>query len=122
MKKTTRALIFILIVAAILRIYNLTSISLWHDEAFSALLITYHWGEMFHRIGLDVHPPAYYVALRLWAYVFGHSLWALRGFSMFFGVATVYATYLFVKAAFKKEDLALGAALLVAINPFQIQY
>jgi 4-amino-4-deoxy-L-arabinose transferase-like glycosyltransferase len=122
MKKLNIALIFILLCAVVLRVYNLTAISLWHDEAFSALLIKYPWHEMFYRIGLDVHPPAYYVALRLWAYIFGHSLWALRGFSVLFGVGTVYATYLFVKAAFKKQDVALGAALLVAINPFQIQY
>ncbi len=122
MKKLNISLILILLVAIAVRVYNLTSISLWHDEAFSALLINYPWKEMFYRIGLDVHPPVYYVALRLWSYVFGHSLWALRGFSMFFGVATVYATYLFVKTAFKKENVALGAALLVAISPFQIQY
>lgn len=122
MKKLNVGLIFILICAILLRIYNLTAISLWHDEAFSALLIKYPWGEMFYRIGLDVHPPIYYVALRLWSYIFGYSLASLRGFSVFFGVATVYATYLFLKAAFKREDLALGAALLVAINPFQIQY
>ncbi|GAC1412323.1 MAG: glycosyltransferase family 39 protein [Candidatus Doudnabacteria bacterium] len=122
MKKVNIGLVFILICALLLRIYNLTSISLWHDEAFSALLIRYPWHEMFYRIGLDVHPPAYYIALRLWSYLWGNSLASLRGFSVFFGVGTVYASYLFVKAAFKREELALAAALLVAINPFQIQY
>ena len=37
---------------------NLTSISLWHDEAFSALLVQYEdYTEMIDRIRLDVHPP-----------------------------------------------------------------
>ncbi|MDB4940040.1 MAG: hypothetical protein JWO40_465 [Candidatus Doudnabacteria bacterium] len=122
MKKINIGLVLTLVVATVLRLYNLTTLALWHDEAFSALLIRYPWKEMFYRIGLDVHPPIYYVALRLWSYIFGYSLWSLRGFSAFFGVLTVYAVYLFVKAAFKREDIALGAALLVAINPFQIQY
>ncbi len=61
-----------------LRLFNLTKISLWHDEAFSALLIKYSWGEMFYRIGLDVHPPLYYVFLRFWHYIFGHSLFSMR--------------------------------------------
>ncbi len=115
-------LILILVLAAVLRLHGIAAISLWHDEAFSALLIKYPWHEMFYRIGLDVHPPLYYVALRFWAYMFGNSVLALRGFSAFFGVATVYATYLFVKTAFKNKKMALAAALLMAVNPFQISY
>ncbi len=122
MKKQTIWLILILLAGTLLRIYNLTAISLWHDEAFSALLIRYPWHEMFYRIGLDVHPPLYYILLRFWADIFGHGLGALRGFSVFFSVATIYAIYLFVQAAFKKSDLALAAAFLIAINPFQIEY
>ena len=122
MKKTNILLLLILLLATVLRLYNLTAISLWHDEAFSALLIKYPWQEMFTRIGLDVHPPIYYVALRFWADLFGDGLGSLRGFSALFGIGTVYAIYLFVKAAFKNVNLALAAAFLVAINPFQIQY
>ena len=122
MKKHYLLLGSILALATLLRLFNLTAISLWHDEAFSALLINYNWQEMFYRSGLDVHPPFYYVILRLWSDLFGDSLWALRGFSAFFGVATVWASYAFVKVAFKKENLALAAALLLAVNPFQIQY
>lgn len=122
MLKKYWVLILILTFGAILRLYHNTDISLWHDEAFSALLIKYSWGEMFYRIGLDVHPPAYYIFLRLWHYIFGDSLWALRGFTVFFGVATIWAVWAFVKTAFKNEKAALWASLLVAINPFQIQY
>lgn len=106
----------------LLRLYKLTAISLWHDEAFSALLIKYSWGEMTYRIGLDVHPPMYYYFLRIWSYVFGNSLWSLRGMSVLFGVATIIATYLLVKKVFANNTTALIAASLVALNPFQIQY
>ncbi len=116
------ALLGIAIVGLLLRLWHLTSISLWHDEAFSALLIKYSWGEMFYRIGLDVHPPLYYVFLRVWSYVFGHSLFSLRGMSVFFGIATVIAVYYFVNYTFQNRKAALLAALLVAVNPFQIQY
>lgn len=112
----------ILALAAVLRFWNLTAISLWHDEAFSALLIRYPWKEMMYRIGLDVHPPMYYVFLRLWHYVFGDSLLSLRGMSVLFGVLTVWAVWLFVREAFKNEKLALWAALLAAVNPFSVQY
>ncbi len=115
-------LIVILLLATVLRFYHLTQISLWHDEAFSATLINYPWKEMFYRIGLDVHPPLYYVLLRFWADLFGHSLLALRGFSAVFGVATVWAGYAVMKQAFKSNGLALVTALFLAVHPFQIQY
>lgn len=117
-------LIFILIIAlaAVLRFYNITAISLWHDEAFSALLIKYSWNEMIYRIGLDVHPAFYYIILKLWYYVFGDSLLSLRGFSAFGGVLTVWGVYFLTKEVFNRKRLALLAALFVAINPFQIAY
>lgn len=115
-------LILILLLGTVLRFYNNTLISLWHDEAFSAFMIRYSWGEMFYRLGLDVHPPMYYVFLRLWSYIFGGSLLALRGMSIFFGVASIWAGYIFVKEAFKNEKAALWAAVFIAISPFQLQY
>ncbi len=115
-------LLIILVAGLFLRLYHNLDISLWHDEAFSALLIKYPWGEMFYRIGLDVHPPVYYVVLRLWSYAVGDSLLALRGFSVLFGLLTSLAGYAFVKTAFKSEKVAIVTALLIAINPFQIQY
>ncbi|MCX6797516.1 MAG: glycosyltransferase family 39 protein, partial [Candidatus Doudnabacteria bacterium] len=112
----------ILIIGTALRFWHNTDISLWHDEAFSALLIKYPWHEMFYRIGLDVHPPMYYIFLRLWHYIFGDSLLSLRGFTVFFSVGTIWAVWMFVKEAFKDGKYAIWAALLVAFNPFQIQY
>lgn len=106
----------------LLRLWNLTGISLWHDEAFSALLIKYNWSEMMYRIGLDVHPPMYYIFLRIWTEIFGHSLFALRGMSVFFGVGTILTTYFFVNYVFNNKKAALIAAILVAVNPFQVQY
>lgn len=120
--KNNKFLWLILILAAAVRFYHLAAISLWHDEAFSALLIRYSWHEMFYRIGLDVHPPLYYIVLRVWYYIFGWSLFSLRAFSAVFGVLTVYAMYLFMQAAFNRRNLSLAAALLIAINPFQTQY
>ncbi|MCL5667213.1 MAG: glycosyltransferase family 39 protein [Patescibacteria group bacterium] len=77
---------------------------------------------MFYRIGLDVHPPMYYIFLKFWHYIFGDSLLSLRGMSIFFGTASIWAGYAFVKEAFKNERAALWAALLIAVNPFQLQY
>lgn len=128
-------LIAILVLATALRFYHNTAISLWHDEAFSALMIRYSWPEMFRRLALDVHPPMYYIFLKFWHGIFGDKLLSLRGFSIFFGVLTVWATWLFTKYVLTphhpagasntgrgNEKTALWAALLVAISTFQLQY
>jgi len=115
-------LIPVFLLGAFLRYYNNVAVALWHDEAFSALYIKYSWGEMMHRIGLDVHPPLYYWILRIWSYIFGNGLLSLRGLSIIFGLLTIWAGYLFVKAASKNERLAVLSAFFLAINPFQIQY
>ena len=115
-------LLSILVVGTGLRLYKLTAISLWHDEAFSALLIKYSWGEMIYRIGLDVHPPMYYFFLRIWHYALGDSLFSLRLMSVLFGVGTILISYAFIKKFFGSTKLALFTATLIAVNPFQIQY
>lgn len=131
--KTYALLGVITLVGLALRLYHNLDISLWHDEAFSALLIKYPWNEMIYRIGLDVHPPLYYFALRLWHYLFGDALASLRGFSVFFGVATIPASFFLVRNILRKittenstrnypQVAGIIAAILVALNPFQIQY
>jgi mannosyltransferase len=113
----------ILGVGLFFRFYNNTAVALWHDEAFSALYVRdYGWKEMMYRIGLDVHPPLYYILLKLWSYVLGTGILSLRGFSILFGTLTIWAAYIFVKKAFGSQRLALFAGLMIAINPFQAQY
>jgi mannosyltransferase len=112
----------ILMLGLVLRVFNLTAVALWNDEAFSEFFIHYHWGEMMRRISLDVHPPLYYIILRFWSYLFGSGLFALRFLSVIFGILTIYLGYLFVKEAFKNEKLAVLSALFLAINPFQIAF
>ncbi|GAH96422.1 unnamed protein product, partial [marine sediment metagenome] len=121
-KKIVLILFSSLLIVMGLELYNLTAISLWHDEAFSALLTQYNFKEMIHRISLDVHPPFYYIVLRGWNFFFGNSLFSLRSFSVFFGVLAILSVYLLVKEAFKNKKLALLSSVLLAFNSFQIQY
>lgn len=121
-KKIILILFLSLSIAIGLELYNLTAMSLWHDEAFSALLIQYNFKEMMYRIGLDVHPPFYYIVLRGWNFFFGNSLFSLRSFSVFFGVLAILGVYLLVKEVFKNKGLALLSSVLLVLNSFQIQY
>jgi 4-amino-4-deoxy-L-arabinose transferase-like glycosyltransferase len=74
----------------------------------------------------DIHPPGYYWLLKLWSNLFGAGAAAMRSFSALLGVVLVYQIYrigrYFTPMARRTSWLALLAALLAALNPFQIYY
>ena len=101
---------------------NLTTSSIWHDEAFSALLVDYEFSEMISRISEDVHPPLYYIILNAWTDVTGTSVLMLRLFSLVFGLLTIGATYLLAREIFQKKMIACLATIFLFFGSFQIQY
>jgi len=121
-KKIILILLISILTVAVLEICNLNTISLWHDEAFSALLIKYNFNEMMYRIGLDVHPPFYYLVLRVWNFFFDNSVFSLRGFSVFFSLLAILSMYFLVKETLKNKWLALFSSVFLSFNSFQIQY
>ncbi len=125
MYNNRRAILIILLfitIATAYEITHLTDISLWHDEAFSGLLVNYKIPELIFRTGLDVHPPFYYLLLKGWVLLLKNTVFSLRLFSVFFSILTVFSLYFLVKEAFKNIKLALFSSLLIALNSFQIQF
>jgi len=121
-KKIFLILFLTIVAVTTVELYNLTAISLWHDESFSALLIKYDFNEMIARIKMDVHPPLYYILLKGWNSFLGNSLFSLRLFSILFSIMATISIYIFVKQAFKNKNLALFSSLLFVFSYFQIQY
>lgn len=115
-------LLGIIIVGVFLRSYHLTTRSLWLDESFSWRLIQFPFSEMISRTAADVHPPFYYVALRVWAIVFGSSVLSLRAFSVMAAALTMLAAYLFTTTAFRSRPSGLLAVALLAVSGWQIAF
>lgn len=116
------SLLMIFFLAFILRYWNLTAVALWHDEAFSVLMVKYSISEMLYRLGLDVHPPLYYLIFFGWAKLFSNSLFSLRFFSLLFGLLSLLGIWLFVRQTFVNRKFAFWATLIAAVNPFMILY
>lgn len=53
----------------------------WYDEAYTINLVRQTFAYLWHVTANDVHPPLYYILLKLYTYVFGDSVVALRIFS-----------------------------------------
>ncbi|NJN82398.1 MAG: hypothetical protein HC802_09080 [Caldilineaceae bacterium] len=128
-------LIAILLLAAGLRFYALDGTSLWSDEGNTWALMPRSFGEIAAAAAADIHPPGYYWLLKIWTSLLGTDASALRSLSAIAGLCLVYVVYRIgrfggvgplgsgVKARLPNVGgFALLAALLAAVNPFQLYY
>ncbi len=130
----TIPLIFILIVAALVRFYHLDGSSLWHDEGNTWALVQRSYAEIARNAAADIHPPGYYWLLKGWTSVFGISAYAVRSLSALAGLLLVFVIYAIGNAISAEPSagsrraqgalpfFALLAAWIAALNPFQIYY
>ena len=118
------SLIFIL--GLVLRLLEIGRTSFWYDEAFTGDTIKLSWQNMFQVIAEDkVHPPLFYILIRLWSDLFGLTQYSLRGFSIFWGVALIFAVFFGIRNIFEKGKfpiVSLLSSFAVAISPFFISY
>jgi putative membrane protein len=106
----------------LLTLPTLAKASIWFDEAFSAYLIRYDFAKIWHLTSVDVHPPLYYFALKIWSLIFGTSDFGLRSLSVFFGVLTLIFAFYLIKRIFKSTKTALLSMVMLAISPMFVRY
>ena len=118
-KSTYFILGLILVAGFLLRIYKLSSQSIWLDEAYSI----YHSHQNFmHVISFkDLSPPLYYVLLHFWIKLTGTSAFSVRLLSVFSGTASVFIIYLLGSHIFNKK-VGIYSALLVSFSPLHIYF
>lgn len=120
-RKNISILLLILILALGLRLANVGTQSLWHDEAYSANVSALALGEIFSKQISDPTPPFYYWFLHFWILLFGASETSLRFPSVLFNLAAIFMVFQFGKK-YLDEKTAGIAALLFALSPYQIFY
>lgn len=132
--KTKLLLLIILFIASVLRLYQLGAVPVspdWDEAAlgYNAYSIIQtgkdEYGKSFPVVlqSFADYKPALYVYLAIPTIAtFGLNTFAVRLPSALFGIATVFATYLLVYELFKRKDLALLSAFLLAISPWHIQF
>ncbi len=134
LKKSKINLIFILLLAAILRFYQLgiNPPALYWDEAslgYNAFSIL--------KFGIDEHgksypttnfaafgdykPPLYIYLSTIPIAIFGLNEFSIRFASALFGSITVFIAYCLAKKLFENDKTSLLTALLLAISPWHVQ-
>ena len=113
---------FIAILGGFTRFYNIGLRSLWLDEAITVNLA---WSGIrdiiLNRASTGIHPPLYFILIRMWILIFGDSEVALRSFSAIFSVISIPFIYAFTKSIFDPAT-AVISSLLFALSPFQLYY
>ena len=113
----------ILVIAAALRLIGFGAFSLWYDEAYTAALISesQSFVDVIQITAIDVHPPLYYLLLRMWTGVVGLSEAGLRSFSVVAGILSLVALYK-LASKFVNPYYALIAPLLLTLSRSHIKY
>lgn len=133
-KKILIFLTFIIIVASVLRLWQLGKVPSspdWDEAAlgYNAYSILQtgrdEYGKFLPIIlrSFDDYKPALYVYLVMPSIsILGLNVVAVRLPSVVFGILNVLAAFFLVKELFKKNDIALLSSFLLAISPWHIQF
>lgn len=112
----------ITLVGGFLRVLLLATKGLWLDETFSIWMASHPVGEMLHwLVKIDQHPPLYYLLLHYWIAFNGDDPYAVRLFSVLFGIATIPIIYLIGKRI-AGAVVGLAAAVFLALSLFNIYF
>ena len=116
------AISLLALAAFVVRAASLDAQSLWRDEVDALRFATAPWPEMlttFTRPGWN--GPLYFLLLRGWVALTGTSEYAMRFFSLAFGVLCVPLVYALGCRLFNRP-VGLLAALLVVTSPYLAWY
>lgn len=115
------SLVIVLFIAA--RLWHLTSSCLWFDEIFSVHAAAHSWGSLLQFVAADlVHPPLFYILLKIWIGIGGESLFWLRLFPALMSIAAIVPILLMARELNLSAVETTLALLLLAVNGYQIKY
>lgn len=110
----------ILLIAFLLRIYQLDAQALWWDEGHSIAMASAPIAQIATQPGMDVHPPGYFLLLRFWIGIAGMYAYGLRYLSVLFSVLTVALVMRFARTL--SYTAAVGCGVFVTLLPLHVAY
>ena len=111
-----------LLISTALKLAFIDARELWLDETYSAFLAGKSFSQMMYYIRGDVHPPLYYLFLKLWALLSGASPDSLRAFSVFINILASFAFFALAKKVLQDRWIALLCSLLFQFSPVLFWY
>jgi 4-amino-4-deoxy-L-arabinose transferase-like glycosyltransferase len=87
----------------------------WSDEIYTKSMLHGNLSDFYSMFKNDLHPPLYYLGLRLFTAVFGLSEISLRAFSVVGILATMLLVYFAGQRIFGKEGALYFCLMLISV-------
>ncbi len=104
----------IFIVSTVFYSYKIGFSDLWSDETYTKSMLSGSPGDFYAMFRNDLHPPLYYIGLRIFTGLAGQSATAMRAFSVVGVLATLLLGYFAGQRIFGKRGGLLFCLLLAA--------
>lgn len=105
------------------RLWRLDASCLWFDEIFSVHAAEHSWNSIFSFVAQDlIHPPLFYVFLKLWIGIGGEGVFWLRLLPVFFSVAALIPFLLLARELKLGRWVTVLGLFLIAFNGSLIKY
>jgi uncharacterized membrane protein len=107
----------------LIRFWDLTEDCLWFDEIFSLHAASMGYLELLRFIAADlIHPPFFYILLKIWITTFGDSTQSVRLFSLLFSTAAIFPVIKICRLQGMKNGELYLALFLLSVNGYFIHY
>jgi mannosyltransferase len=119
------ATVFLLAVAVFVaaRLWRLNAFDFWADELTTLEAVRRDWTSLFTFVVTDVvHPPLFYVLLKLWMVIGGEGTMWLRLFPSLTSIASIIPFYLLCRELNLRISQTGFALLLASVNGYLIYY
>lgn len=118
-KKLTRSklLIFLMIftLATVFYLFKIEFSDLWSDEIYTKSMLGGSLSDFFAKFKNDLHPPLYYLVLRLFTGLFGLNAISLRLFSVLGVLSTILLGYFAGQRVFGKQGALYFCLMLISV-------
>ena len=105
------------------RLWNLTASCIWFDEIFSVHAAQHSWSELFGFVAQDlIHPPLFYILLKIWISIGGDSLLWLRLFPALTACLALVPLILLCRELKFSAFQTAAVILFLAVNGSLIKY
>ncbi|QQR52825.1 glycosyltransferase family 39 protein [bacterium] len=106
---------------AVLAFWLSSGLSIWFDEAYSLVLISQPVEKLIALTSVDIHPPFYYLYLKLWSTIWGSGDLSLRASTVICAALGVVVMLHLIQRLFGSTITVLSTPFLV-VAPFYLRY
>ncbi len=105
------------------RLWRLTESCLWFDEIFSVHAAEHSWNSILSFVAQDlIHPPLFYLLLKVWIGIGGEGLFWLRLMPVGFSIAALIPFLLLMRELKRDRWVTVLALFFIAFNGSLIKY